>query len=82
MNENKCIKIQWKGLKPESLDSRERKATPLDVVEVLIERLKYEQGTEGLASDKNARALAHLLLAKQELEGKRTELKDGTPVIE
>jgi hypothetical protein len=69
--------ILWKSAKQE--DGR---ASPEDVIDALIERLQYEQGTEGLADDKKARALVHVLQAKAELEGRATEADDGTPIIE
>lgn len=57
-------------------------ARPLDAVRATIERIKFEQESGVLATDQNAQALGHLLLAKQALEGKATSTSDGLPIFE
>lgn len=57
-------------------------ASPLDAINATIGRIQFEQGTDKFASDQNARALAFLMLARQELEGKTTTTEDGFPILE
>lgn len=68
------MEIYWKGTTSEGVDT-------LDVVNAAITRMQFEQDTD-LASDTNARALAHLMQARQELEGKTTTTEDGLPILE
>lgn len=57
--------------------------TPLGAVHQTIERLEYEQATEGLASDRNARALVHMMQARSVLAGEEPqETEDGFPIIQ
>lgn len=67
--------IQWGG-------QTSMGAQPLDVVNATIARIQFEQGTDEMASDQNARAMAHLMLARQVLEGKQETTDDGTPILE
>jgi len=69
------ITIQWGG-------ATSTGAQTLDVVNTAIVRVQFEQGTDEFASDTNARALAFLMLARQELEGKTTTTEDGLPILE
>jgi len=69
------IQIYWAGLTSDGADT-------LGVVNAVIGRIQFEQDTDALASDQNARALAHLMLARQTLEGKSTTTEDGLPILE
>lgn len=73
LSESSGMTIYW---------SSDRGADPLDVINATITRLQYEQTTDDLASDTNARVIAHLMLARQELEGKKTTTDDGIPILE
>lgn len=66
--------IDWRGNTSQGVDA-------LDVINSTIARIQFEQKTD-LASDSNARALAHLMMARQELEGKTTTTEDGLPILE
>ena len=68
------MEIVWRG-------TADAGASTLDVVNATIGRMQFEQGSD-MASDKNARALAHMMLARQELEGKQTKTDDGLSILE
>jgi hypothetical protein len=68
------IEIYWSGTTSDG-------ASPLDVVNATIARMQFEQNTD-FASDTTARALAHLMMARQVLEGKTTTTEDGLPILE
>ena len=69
------MRIIWKGNAPHG-------ATTLDTVNATIGRMEWEQNQNEFASDQNARALFHLMQARQTLEGKVTTTEDGLPIIE
>jgi hypothetical protein len=69
------LEIVWAGNTSKGVDT-------LDVINATISRMQFEQDTDALASDQNARALAHLMMARQELEGKTTTTEDGLPILE
>ena len=66
--------IRWRGVQSVG-------ASPVDVLRATKAQMEREQQTE-LGSDSNAKALALVLQAVAELEGKQTAMPDGTPIIQ
>lgn len=55
-------------------------ADPLDIIKMTIHRLEFEQ-TTGLASNSKAKALTHMLQARDSLLGTDETMEDGTRII-
>lgn len=68
------LSIYWSGNTNYGVD-------PIDVINVTIERMEFEQTTD-MQSDNKARALAHMLQARAELLGKQSTTDDGFPLIQ
>jgi uncharacterized protein YneF (UPF0154 family) len=56
-------------------------ASPVTVLRATKEQMEREQKTK-LGSDATARAMVLVMQAIAELEGKQTEMPDGTPIIQ
>lgn len=66
--------IRWRGVQAIG-------ASPVDVLRATKAQMEREQQSD-LGSDANARALALVLQAVAELEGKQAAMPDGTPIIQ
>ncbi len=66
--------IRWRGAENPG-------ASPLAVLQATKDQLEREQKTK-LGSDATARAMVLVMQAIAELEGKQTEMPDGTPIIQ
>lgn len=66
--------IRWRG-------EANPGASPVDVLRATKDQLEREQKTK-LGSDSTARAMVLVMQAIAELEGKQTEMPDGTPIIQ
>lgn len=72
-NDHRSV-IRWRGV-------RSVGASPLDVLRATKAQMEREQQSD-LGSDANAKALALVLQAVAELEGKQAAMPDGTPIIQ
>ena len=66
--------IRWRGIQQPG-------ASPLAVLLATKDQMQREQQSD-LGNDKNAKALVLVMQAVAELEGKQTEMPDGTPIIQ
>ena len=66
--------IRWRGVQTLG-------ASPVDVLRATKAQMEREQQSD-LGSDANAKALALVMQAVAELEGKQAAMPDGTPIIQ